>query len=123
MGAPPMRPFKVARDGDRHALHRNVGIGTLSIKVTTADSNGAFFVAEIAHHAKGGPPRHLHHDQDEWFLVIEGENIIDIGDERYLLGPFISLSGPRGIPHCWSTKRRTRIVFVFTPAVTRKSSS
>jgi hypothetical protein len=62
----PIRPFKVARDGDRYAVHRDVGIGTLSFKVTTADSNGAFLVAEIAHHAKGGPPRHLHRDQDEW---------------------------------------------------------
>src|SRR5580704_3592799 len=75
MGATPMRPFKVARDGDRHAVHRDIGIGTLSVKVTTADSNGAFLVAEIAHHAKGGPPRHLHRDQDEWFHVIEGEYI------------------------------------------------
>ncbi len=56
MGTTPMRPFKVARDGDRHAAHRDVGIGTLSFKVTTADSNGAFLVVEIAHHAKGGPP-------------------------------------------------------------------
>src|ERR1700729_1878340 len=71
MGITPIRPFKVARDGDRHAAHRDIGIGTLSVKVTTADSNGAFLVAEIAHHAKGGPPRHLHHDQDEWFHVVE----------------------------------------------------
>ena len=58
MGMPPTSPFKVARNGDRYAAHRDVGIGTLSFKVTTADSNGAFLVAEIAHRAKGGPPRH-----------------------------------------------------------------
>ena len=69
METTPIRPFQVARDGDRHAAHRKVGIGTLFFKVTTADSNGAFLVAEIAHHAKGGPPRHLHRDQDEWFQV------------------------------------------------------
>lgn len=71
METPPIGPFKVERDGDRHAAHRIVGIGILSFKVTTADSNGAFLVAEIAHHAKGG--RHLPCDQDEWFHVIEGE--------------------------------------------------
>ena len=38
-------------------------------------------MVEIAHHAKGGPPRHLHRDQDEWFHVIEGEYIVEIGDE------------------------------------------
>ena len=87
METTPIRPFPVRRDGDRHAVHRNIGIGTLYFKVTTADSNGAILVAEIAHHAKGGPPRHLHRDQDEWFHVLEGKYVVEIGDERYLLGP------------------------------------
>ena len=46
METTPIRPFQVARDGDRHAAHRKVGIGTLFFKVTTADSNGAFLVVE-----------------------------------------------------------------------------
>ena len=118
METTPIRPFHVARDGDRHAAHRKVGIGTLFFKVTTADSNGAVLVAEIAHHAKGGPPRHLHRDQDEWFHVIEGAYIVEIGDERYLLGPGDSAFGPRGVPHCWVnvSEGPGRITFVFTPA-------
>jgi uncharacterized cupin superfamily protein len=75
-------------------------------------------VAEIAHHAKGGPPRHLHRHQDEWFHVIEGEYIVEIGDARYLLGPGDSAFGPRGVPHCWVnvSKGPGRITFVFAPA-------
>ena len=57
MTTTPSRPFQVARNSDRQAVHRSVGIGDLFFKVTTADSNGAFLVAEIVHHAKGGPPR------------------------------------------------------------------
>ena len=113
------RPFHVARNSDRQAMHRSVGIGDLFFKVTTADSNGALLVAEIAHRAKGGPPRHLHRDQDEWFHVIEGKYIVEIGDERYELGPGDSAYGPRGIPHCWInvSDGPGRIMFVFTPAV------
>lgn len=85
MTTTPNRPFQVSRNGDRQAVHRNVGIGDLFFKVTTADSNGALLVAEIVHHAKGGPPRHLHRDQDEWFHVIEDKYIIEIGNERYVL--------------------------------------
>ena len=112
------RSFQVPRDGDRHGVHRNVGIGILSFKVTTADSNGTILVAEIAHHAKGGPPRHLHLDQDEWFHVMEGKYIVEIGDERYLLGPGDSAYGPGGVPHCWAnvSEGPGRITFVFTPA-------
>ena len=59
---------------------------------------GHFLVVEIAHRAKGGPPRHLHHHQDEWFHVIEGEYIVEIGEERYRLGP-----GELGLRTPWST--------------------
>ena len=118
MGTTSIRPFHVARNGDRHGVHRNVGIGDLFFKVTTADSNGALLVVEIVHHAKGGPPRHLHRDQDEWFNVIEGNYIVEIGDERYLLGPGDSAFGPRGVPHCWVnvSEGPGRITFVFAPA-------
>ncbi len=118
MKASSVQPFEVGRDADRYGIHRGVGIGTLCFKVTTADSNGAFLVAEIAHHAKGGPPRHLHHDQDEWFHVIEGDYILEIGDTRYRLGPGDSAFGPRGVPHCWInvSEGPARITFVFTPA-------
>ena len=39
-GIDPKRSFQVARDGDRYAVRRNVGISVLSFKVTTADRNG-----------------------------------------------------------------------------------
>jgi len=118
MAATPIRPFRVACDGDRHAEQRSVGIGTLTFKVATADSNGAFLVVEIAHHAKGGPARHLHHHQDEWFHVTEGEYIVEIGEERYRLGPGDSAFGPRGVPHGWInvSEGPGRITFVVAPA-------
>ena len=47
MATIPIRPFRVAHNGDRHAAHRNVGIGTLTFKVTTADSNGAFWWSRL----------------------------------------------------------------------------
>jgi hypothetical protein len=43
----------------------------LQVKVSTDDTDGALFVFEHARMGKGGPPRHLHHEQEEWFYVIE----------------------------------------------------
>jgi uncharacterized cupin superfamily protein len=34
----------------------------------------------------GGGPRHLHHDQDEWIYVIDGEFDFEVGDEQFRLG-------------------------------------
>jgi hypothetical protein len=45
---------------------------THQIKISTDDTDGALFVFEHADMGKGGPPRHFHYEQDEWFYAIEG---------------------------------------------------
>lgn len=62
----------------------------------------ALFVNEHASRKKGGPPRHLHHNENEWFYVIEGEYIAEIGSERFQLKPGDSVLGPREVPHAWA---------------------
>ena len=89
---------------DRFGRHREIRVvGTLiDIKVSTLDTGGALCVAEITSLHKGGPARHLHHGQDEWFYVLEGEYVIEVADERYELGPGDSLLGPREVVHAWA---------------------
>jgi mannose-6-phosphate isomerase-like protein (cupin superfamily) len=55
----------------------------IDIKVSTLDTDGGLSVAEITSLRKGGPARHLHHEQDEWFYVLEGEHVVEVGEERY----------------------------------------
>lgn len=118
MSRTSQRGFQLERDEDRFGEHRGVGIGTLSFKVSSADSGGALLVLELAHHAKGGPARHLHHNQDEWFHIIEGEYVLEVGGERFRLRPGDSAFGPRGVPHVWSHvgDGPGRIAFVLAPA-------
>jgi mannose-6-phosphate isomerase-like protein (cupin superfamily) len=74
----------------------------IDIKVSTLDTDGGLSVAEITSLDKGGPARHLHHEQDEWFYVLEGEYVIEVGDERYEPGPGDSLLAPRKVAHAWA---------------------
>jgi len=74
----------------------------IDIKVSTLDTDGALSVAEITSLQRGGPARHLHHEQDEWFYVVEGEHVIEIGEERYELGPGDPLLGPRKVAYAWA---------------------
>ena len=55
----------------------------IDFKVSTLDTDGDLSVAEITSLQKGGPARHLHHEQDEWFYIVEGEHVIEVGEERY----------------------------------------
>ena len=68
--------------------------------------------------AKGGPARHLHYDQDEWFYVLEGEFQFEVGAERFRLQPGDSLLAPRRVPHVWAFvgEARGRILVAFFPA-------
>jgi quercetin dioxygenase-like cupin family protein len=100
------------RLGERHGL----GVSTIEFKLIAQD--GSVLVLENTFHAKGGPPRHLHLEQDEWFYVLEGEFVIEIGDQRHALRSGDSVLGPRRVPHVWAHlgDGRGRILIAFTPA-------
>lgn len=78
------------------------GIIPLQIKVSGNDTDGSLFVFEHAKMGKGGPPRHFHYEQDEWFYAMEGEFAFEVGDEKFMLRPGDSLFAPRMIPHVWA---------------------
>jgi mannose-6-phosphate isomerase-like protein (cupin superfamily) len=114
-GVPPV--LRVAAGEDRFGEHRGLGISTIDFKVSSQDEGGLLILENIFH-AKGGPARHLHYDQDEWFYAMEGEFIFEVGQERLTLKPGDSLLGPRKIPHVWAHvgEARGRILIAFTPA-------
>lgn len=102
------------RSGKAHPL----GVSVLAYKVVTADTQGALFVAEQMLHAKGGTPLHLHLDQDEWFYVLEGEFLVEIGGVRDTLTAGDSVLGPRQVPHRWLFigKGSGKVLVSFAPA-------
>jgi len=110
------QPVRVANGKDRFGEHRGLGISTIAFKASTQD--GGLFVLENTFRARGGPARHLHHDQDEWFSVVEGEFLIEVGAERFRLNPGESLLAPRKVPHVWAYvgDSRGRMLIAFSPA-------
>lgn len=111
--------FSVNSGKDRYGKKRIVGsLSQLFVKVGTADTRGDMFVLEHRHTAKGGPPRHFHYSQDEWWYVLEGSYIAEVGSQRYRLEPGDSLFGPRRVPHAFAFVGDTvgRLLIVFQPA-------
>lgn len=109
--------LRVAAGEDRFGEHRGLGISVIAFKVCPQDSSG-LFVIENTFRAKGGPARHLHFEQDEWFYAIEGEFIIEVGQERFTMKPGDSLLAPRQIPHVWAYVGDAvgRMLITFMPA-------
>ncbi len=68
---------------DRFGERRGLGVSVIEFKVTPQDNSGDLLILENVFHAKGGPARHLHYDQDEAFYALEGEFLIEVGDETH----------------------------------------
>ncbi|MCA9951207.1 MAG: cupin domain-containing protein [Anaerolineales bacterium] len=109
--------LRVAAGEDCFGKQRELGISTIAFKVVSQDNNGLFII-ENTFRAKGGPARHLHYDQDEWFYAVEGEFIIEVGEEQFRLKSGDSLLAPRQIPHVWAYIGDTigRMLITFMPA-------
>jgi mannose-6-phosphate isomerase-like protein (cupin superfamily) len=109
--------LRVAAGEDRFGEYRGLGISAIAFKVVPQDGDGVL-ILENTFHAPGGPARHLHYDQDEWFYPVEGEFIIEVGQERMRLRPGDSLLAPRKVPHVWAYVggTRGRMLIAFLPA-------
>jgi len=114
-GVPPM--LRVLANEDQFGEHRGLGVSAITFKVTPKDNNGIFII-ENTFHEKGGPAKHLHHDQDEWFYAVEGEFILEVGQEQFRLKPGDSVLAPRKIPHVWAYTGGGlgRMLIAFMPA-------
>ena len=115
-GSPGIEPLRAGEDVSGHALRRP--ISTLAFKVASAQTGGRLFVCEHTHLLKGGPPLHVHHEQEEWFLVEDGEVVFQVADRRMTLKPGDSLLGPRGVPHTFSAtgEAPAKVLIAFSPA-------
>jgi mannose-6-phosphate isomerase-like protein (cupin superfamily) len=113
--------LRVAAGQDRDGEQRGLGIQSIDFKVTSQDSDG-LFIAELTFHTKGGPPRHLHYEQDEWFYILHGEFVFEVGPEgsaeRLRLSAGDSLLAPRRVPHVWASvgASPSKILATVTPA-------
>jgi quercetin dioxygenase-like cupin family protein len=86
--------------------------------VTGAESGGAYFAMEAYVPPGGGPPPHIHRNEDETFYIVEGQCDFLLGDETIMGGPGDFINVPRGTVHRFhnSGPTATRMILTFTPA-------
>jgi mannose-6-phosphate isomerase-like protein (cupin superfamily) len=95
--------FVVPSDADRHG-HGLVLAGRTPThrKISTQDSAGALVLLEHRDMGRGGPVRHVHFEQDEWFYGIKWEFAVEVGGEVFRLNPGDLVFAPRNVPHTWA---------------------
>lgn len=110
-------PAPVRANDDRFGRPFEFLDARFTIVLSSADTGGAATSVETVRRIRGGPPMHVHPEQDEWFFVREGEFDIRIGDATHHLYPGDSLLAPRGVPHAFAnTTEQGRMLVTFLPA-------
>ena len=91
--------------------------GRITVKAGGAEAGHAFSQIETDDPRGSGPPRHLHHNEDETFYILEGEVTALVGEERIDLAAGDYLFAPRGIAHSYVVRsERARMFVTLSPA-------
>lgn len=67
--------------------------------LATEAANGSLSITDSLSPAGSGPPRHVHHDADETFVMLTGESLFWKDGESFVAGPGDAVFIPRGVPH------------------------
>ena len=91
--------------------------GLTTIKTDGAASGGRVMVTEQLAPRGAGSPLHVHHNEDEWFYVLEGELTIWVAGKTIVAGTGGFVFGPRDVPHTFIvSSERARFLLVTEPA-------
>lgn len=106
-----------ARFGN-HYIMKGVTLNNLDIKISGDDTNGELAVLEqTGLTPKGGPPLHIHPFQDEWFYVIEGDYLFQVGEDKYQMKKGDTIFLPRKVQHAFVQLSETgKMIVSYLPA-------
>lgn len=91
---------------------------TVTLKATSADTNGAYTLIEVTDEPQAGPPMHLHRREDEAFYILEGTFAFQVGDRALTATAGCFMTAPKGVPHSYKNIGTTpaRMLALFIPA-------
>lgn len=109
--------FVIKHGESRFGEKTLLGPSPNDIKVSSKDTNGLLTIFEYTGNAKGGPPLHIHPNQDEIFLVSEGNYLFQLGEVQHKLSAGDTIFLPRNIPHTWAQLTDNgKLKFLFQPS-------
>src|SRR6266516_1734977 len=84
------------------SIDRAASSGIVSrIRIGPADSGGQLTILDYRAPAGFGPPRHLHHREDEVLELIEGQAVFWTPHRSFVLAPGDLVLLPKLGPHTW----------------------
>jgi mannose-6-phosphate isomerase-like protein (cupin superfamily) len=106
-------------DAANHAFRSAPGEGQIlpktgRLKVSSAQTGGAFEIIELD--GRGGPPAHVHHNHDECFWIIAGLFTFTLGTDKVEAPANSVVFVPRGTRHGFTHSEGARALVFVVPA-------
>jgi mannose-6-phosphate isomerase-like protein (cupin superfamily) len=114
----PSRPVSIDRAASSGLVSRTSWGEESRVRVGPADSGGQVTILDYRAPASFGPPRHLHHREDEIFELIEGQAVIWTPDLSFVLASGDLVLLPKLGEHTWRAygPKGVRFTATFTPS-------
>jgi quercetin dioxygenase-like cupin family protein len=104
-----------AGEGERRSF---LGGGLHTWKLTTEETDGAFFMFEDVMVQGKSTPLHRHPEADETVYVLDGEIVVNLGGIESRVGTGGMTFTPRGVPHAFVVvSEEARVLTLQTPGV------
>ena len=103
---------------DKSLLLKGITTNTLDVKINSADTDGdQLLIEQIGTSHNKGPLLHVHHFQDEFVYVLEGEYFFQVGEEKHKMKAGDTIFLPRAVPHAFiQLTPKARFLLHYQPA-------
>jgi mannose-6-phosphate isomerase-like protein (cupin superfamily) len=87
------------------------------IRISSWDTSGSYVVFEFVAEPRNGVPLHVHDNEEEHFIIVEGTLHMVNGNTTLEVTAGTSVTIRKGVPHAWCnlSDSPVRMLVVFTP--------
>ena len=87
------------------------------IRTSVKETRGIYTMLELIADPRNGVQMHIHQNEDEHFVVLEGSLHIASGDQRFDAPAGTAVTIGKGVPHAWCNLTNTplRMLVIFSP--------
>lgn len=88
-----------------------------ALRISSEETNGRYTALEVVAGPGCGPPLHIHHNEDEHFVVLEGTVCFVCDDRTFNVTAGGTVTVPRGVQHTWTNlfESDVRMLIAFAP--------
>lgn len=87
------------------------------IRTSTKETNGIYTMLELIADPRNGVSKHIHQNEDEHFIILEGMLHVANGSQRFDAPAGTTVTVNKGVAHAWCNLQDTplRMLVIFSP--------